>query len=198
MDTQAGVSPNKWSVPLVFVAGIALGAVAVVGVQWLDKTLASSKEPAKAAKAQPPAAAKEQSGVLLMPGEQLVLAPEPPATQIPKPAPAESKAEATKPAAAAQPSPPRPARAAPTIAQDNARPAPPRYLREERRGTSYDRARSVCLNCGVVTSVTRFDEYWEVRVRFDDGARETVRYYDSPPLHAGDAVHFQDGRLIRD
>jgi len=39
---------------------------------------------------------------------------------------------------------------------------------------------------------------WEVRVRFDDGSRETLRYYERPRLRVGDEVHLEDGRLLRD
>jgi len=35
-------------------------------------------------------------------------------------------------------------------------------------------------------------------VRFDDGSRETLRYYERPRLRVGDAVHLEDGRLLRD
>ena len=97
---------------------------------------------------------------------------------------------APAPAVAAPKPPPKPA----------PRPAP-QYSREEMRPDAYARAtRSVCVNCGVVTSID-IDEagtQWEVRVRFDDGSRETLRYYERPRLRVGDAVHLEDGRLIRD
>jgi len=82
------------------------------------------------------------------------------------------------------------------------KPAPrptPQYSREEIRPDAYARStRSVCINCGVVTDIDERDNRWEVRVRFDDGSRETLRYYERPRLRVGDAVHLEDGRLIRD
>jgi len=195
MDTQGSVSPNKWSVP--FIAGIVVGAIALAGVQWLDRVLETRKAapvPTAASSAKP--VAKEQSGVVLMPGEQLVLAPEPPATQVPKAAPAQPVVEPPKPASAP---PQRPRTRAAVVAQDNTRPSPPQYSREGRRAmTSDERPRSVCLNCGVVTSVTRGDYDWEVRVRLDDGTRRTLRYYDRPRVQEGDSFHLEDGRMVAD
>jgi len=82
------------------------------------------------------------------------------------------------------------------------KPAPrptPRYSREEVRSDTYaPSSRSVCINCGVVTSIDEGDTRWEVRVQFDDGSRETLRYYERPRLRVGDAVHLEDGRLLRD
>ena len=82
------------------------------------------------------------------------------------------------------------------------RPAPratPRASREEMRPDAYARStRSVCINCGVITSIDQGSTQWEVRVHFDDGSRETLRYYERPRLRVGDAVHLEDGRLLRD
>ena len=82
------------------------------------------------------------------------------------------------------------------------KPAPratPRASREEMRPDAYARStRSVCINCGVITSIDEGSTQWEVRVRFDDGSRETLRYYERPRLRVGDAVHLEDGRLLRD
>jgi hypothetical protein len=58
--------------------------------------------------------------------------------------------------------------------------------------------RSVCVNCGVVTSVARTDYDWEVRVRFDDGSREILRFYDRPRAQVGDPVRLEGGRLYVD
>ena len=78
------------------------------------------------------------------------------------------------------------------------RPAP-QYSRDEmRRDTYAGSSRSVCVNCGVITSIDEGAAQWEVRVRFDDGSRETLRFYERPRLRVGDAVHLEDGRLIRD
>ena len=77
------------------------------------------------------------------------------------------------------------------------RPAPQRS-RDEVRDTYARSTRSVCVNCGVVTSIEEANSRWDVRVRFDDGSRETLRYYDRPRVRVGDAVHVEDGRLFRD
>jgi hypothetical protein len=82
------------------------------------------------------------------------------------------------------------------------KPAPrptPQASREEIRNDAYSRSsRSVCINCGVITGIEEGDTGWEVRVQFDDGSRETLRYYERPRLRVGDAVHLEDGRLIRE
>jgi len=35
-----------------------------------------------------------------------------------------------------------------------------------------------------------------VRVRFEDGSTETLRYAERPRLRIGERVHLEDGRLI--
>jgi hypothetical protein len=88
------------------------------------------------------------------------------------------------------------------VAAPKAKPAPrpaPQYSRDEVRRDSYARStRSVCVNCGVVTAIDEAGSRWDIRVRFDDGSRETLRYYDPPRVRVGDAVHVEDGRLVRD
>ena len=167
------------------IAGIAFGACALLAIAYFLGALTPgppAPAAAPAAKASPkPPTATTQSGVVLLPGETLVSPPDPlPAA----PAPATSPAPAAqKPAA--KPSPPRytPGPKAPVAAREAPRPAPPRATR------------SVCVNCGVVTSVARTDYDWEVRVRFDDGSREVLRFYDRPRAQVGDAVRLEDGRL---
>jgi hypothetical protein len=56
----------------------------------------------------------------------------------------------------------------------------------------------VCLNCGIVTGISRNDYDWEVRVRLDDGSRATHRFYDRPRFELGDAVRLEDGLLVAD
>jgi hypothetical protein len=56
----------------------------------------------------------------------------------------------------------------------------------------------VCVNCGAIISVASAGPDWEVRVRFDDGSSETLRYPERPRLRVGDRVHLEDGRLTRD
>ena len=117
-------------------------------------------------------AARIENGVVLLPGETLVA----PAGPVSAPRPAVEPRPAPKPA-----------------------PRAPQYSNEEIRNDSYARStRSICVNCAVVTAVERGDRHWEIRLRFDDGTRETVRTYESPSVRAGDAVHVEDGRLVRD
>jgi hypothetical protein len=99
------------------------------------------------------------------------------------------------------PSPPKYTKPAPrrTPPPAVAQKAQPKYSREEQRANSYERAtRSVCLNCGVVTGISQGDYEWEVRVRFDDGTRRRLRYYDRPRVEIGDAVRLEDERLVRE
>ena len=49
-----------------------------------------------------------------------------------------------------------------------------------------------------MTAITRADYDWEVRVRFEDGSRETLRYRDRPRVQLGDTIHLEEGRLIPD
>ena len=117
------------------------------------------------------AGARIESGVVLLPGETLVVPPGPVSTPRAAPAPAPPKA------------PPR----------------SPQYTAEETRRDSYSRSsRSICVNCAVVTAIDRSDSQWEVRLRFDDGTRETLRLYERPRVRVGDAVHVEDGQLFRD
>jgi hypothetical protein len=113
-----------------------------------------------------------ESGVVLMPGETLVAPPGPVNSPRPTPVPAPAK--------------PAPARV-------------PQSTSEETRRDSYARSsRSVCVNCAVVTAIDRGEAQWEVRLRFDDGTRETLRLHERPRVRVGDAVHVEDGRLFRD
>ena len=168
------------------IAGIAFGACALLAIAYFLGWLTPGKPAPEAAKAQ---AATTQSGVVLLPGETLVAPPDP------VPPPATAAPPATKPAPA--PTTPRYNKPKPPVV---ARDAPPsrQYSREERRN-SYDRStRSVCVNCGVVTSIARGDYDWEVRVRFDDGSREILRFYDRPRVQMGDKVRLEEGRLVAD
>jgi hypothetical protein len=60
-----------------------------------------------------------------------------------------------------------------------------------------------CRNCGTISS-TAFHERepqgarWEVRVRFDDGTRMSMRYPTDPGLKVGDRVQLSNGRLRKD
>jgi hypothetical protein len=176
--TAAGKHPAV--VASMAVAWVAVAAVGLVAIAyflgWLphrDELVPATAGPATAK------TATTQSGVVLLPGETLVAAPDPVAATAPSPA-----------------------AVAPAAVPDKRAPGPttPRYTKSAPpRPTSFERSvRSVCVNCGVVAEIRRGDYDWEVRVRFDDGSRETLRYYDRPRLKVGDAVHLEDGRLVPD
>ena len=55
-----------------------------------------------------------------------------------------------------------------------------------------------CGNCGVVHSITTFPDLWEVRIRFDDGGRRTIRYHKPPRWRVGDRIRYDGGRLERE
>jgi hypothetical protein len=61
--------------------------------------------------------------------------------------------------------------------------------------------RASCPNCGEVASTTyrQFERSgaWEVRVRFDDGTRATLRYPTDPGFRVGERVVMSEGRLRR-
>ena len=177
------------------IGGIAFAACALLAIAyflgWLTPGKPTLPAPPTAKAPAQPQTATTQSGVVLLPGETLVAPPDP----VPAPAPATPAPAAAKPAPA--PTTPRYTKPKPPVVARDA-PPPRQYSREERRN-SYDRStRSVCVNCGVVTSITRRDYDWEVRVRFDDGSREVLRFYDRPRVEMGDTVRLEDGRLVRD
>jgi hypothetical protein len=164
-------------------------------------------------------------GVALLPGETLVTpadAPQPatPAyagmskAPVPSPAPAAmpgaasapvtpqySKAElaARKPTAmpAAPPPAPSPSSSYAQGLPSRAAPSKPSYTRPEPPVTAYERStRSLCINCGSIASIGSNGDDWEVRVRFEDGTTESIRYPDRPRLSVGQRVTLEDGRLI--
>jgi outer membrane biosynthesis protein TonB len=154
--------------------------------------------------------------VALLPGETLVAPPEaPPPSAKPVPPALAKRAPQIPPSVA--PSPPLVPRKAPSVYTQpapppssatasaetpapRAAPARPNYTSDElARQTAYERStRNVCINCGAVTSIGSAGPDWEVRVHFDDGSNETLRYPERPSLRIGDRVHLEDGRLLRD
>jgi hypothetical protein len=130
--------------------------------------------------------------VALLPGETLVAPSEAPART-----PAIESAKASPPA---MPRPTAPKYATTPSPQPASAPARPNYTRDElaARPSSERSSQDLCVNCGAITSITSVGPDWEVRVRFDDGSSETLRYPDRPRLRAGDRVHLEDGRLTRD
>jgi hypothetical protein len=149
--------------------------------------------------------------VALLPGETLVApADAPAARETTKPvAPATAQRPAPQYATPASPptlaprKPTTPASAPPAYAQalpSRAAPGKPNYTSDEvARNTAYGRStRDVCVNCGAVLSIAPMGPEWEVRVRFDDGSGETLRYPERPSFRIGDRVHLEEGRLLPD
>ena len=107
------------------------------------------------------------------------------------------KEYAGKPVEAPQAAAPKPALQGQAMARAS-RPSTPTYQRAPSSPTSFERsARNFCVNCGTVQAITAFDMgQWEVRVRFEDGSMETLRYPTRPALRIGQSVLLEEGRLI--
>lgn len=158
-----------------------------------------------------------QGGVDLLPGETLVApadtpkpAPAAPATpqpstpqytkptplEPPRPAPAPLQKKAPPPIYAQPPAPSSSSSYA-QVLPSRAAPSKPNYNREAPATSNERSTRNICVNCGTVASIGAAGGDWEVRVRFDDGSTETLRYPDRPRLRIGERVHLEDdGRLI--
>ena len=156
----------------------------------------------------------QQGGLDLLPGETLVApgdastpaapasAPGPATPQYAKPAPLEraSPAPATKkppPPIYTQPAAPSSSTGYAQVLPSRAAPSKPNYNRGDAPAASLERStRDFCVNCGTIASIGSSGGDWEVRVRFEDGSTETLRYPDRPRLRIGERVHLEDGRLI--
>jgi hypothetical protein len=197
----------------VVVASVAVTACALVAIAWMVGWIPAGPSLATPTSIAIPGSQVAGSApeVALAPGETLVEAPEPrvrasapgPATpqyarqpeKLPAPAPASAP-----PSAAPSPSPLQLAPAPALTPKPRPAPAMPAYARAAPPPvTSYDRAaRGICVNCGTVSSVRAAEGEWEVRVKFEDGSTETVRYPQRPRLRAGDRVHMEGGDLLPD
>ena len=84
-----------------------------------------------------------------------------------------------------------------------ARPAPvtPKYAQAPPSERPADAARP-CANCGVVVATTFRDDDsrapWEIRVRFDDGSRQLLRFPGDPGFRVGERIVLSRGRLYRE
>ncbi len=199
-------------------AAISISILCLVGIAvmlgWIGgKPVAAP--PASASPASRPSSAV-LPGVALIPGETLVTPAEAPATPAVAPAttpPAAAPASAPqRPSGRAEgdprPRPATPAYARPGETQANrpprktprAEPAPapgPVEARPAESGDPFPR-RLVCRTCGTVTGTTTYPDFWEVRVRLEDGASFSVRYHSPPTLRLGDRVRLANGRLERE
>ena len=158
--------------------------------------------------------------VALLPGETLVAPAETPPTREPaKPVapPATERAppqyakpnsppptlvprQATTPIYAQPAPPPSPPTTYAQALPPRAAPGKPNYTSDEvARNTLHEHSsRDVCVNCGAILSIAPAGPDWEVRVRFDDGSGETLRYPERPSFRVGARVHLEDGRLLPD
>jgi hypothetical protein len=204
----------------VVIAAFAVAACALVAMAYMLGWVPLNAAPGPASMASPgQQVAGTAPGVALLPGETLIDNPEvakaPPPEASPEPIPATgspgkkpvpstpSYAPKTSPAAS-PPQVPRAQPATPTIARSlpsRAAPGAPTYLREvpPEAPRSYERSiRGVCVNCGTIASIGSYGNDWEVRVRFEDGSSQTIRYPERPALRTGERVHLEDGRLLPD
>lgn len=185
------------------VAAVAVTVCALVAIAWMLGWV-----PSKATVTTPASVAspgQQVAGTVhdihLLPGETLVTSPEPPKAATPK-----ASAEAAKPATpqfakVPEPAPKKQAPSRPAYAQSmpsRAAPSSPANPRAEPPITSFERSsRSLCINCGTVASITFYSgSEWDVRVRFEDGSAETVRYRVRPPFRVGQRVRLEEGRLV--
>lgn len=210
----------------IVIAGVAVTVLALVTVAyllgWLPTRAALPNAPGSfAIPGQQLPGSVQQGGVDLLPGETLVAPADSPrpAAAAPKPVVPPSAAQPTtpkyakptpfetaKPAAAkkapppiySQPAPPAASGSNTQVLPSRAAPSRPSYGRSDTPpATSFERStRTICVNCGTVASIGSVDGDWEVRVRFEDGSTETLRYPDRPRLRIGERVHLEDGRLI--
>jgi hypothetical protein len=187
----------------VVVAALAVTACALVAIAWMLGWV-----PSRAAVTTPASVAspgQQVAGTVhdihLLPGETLVTSPPPPKAATPKAGPEAAAPATPQYAKIPEPAPRKPAASTPSYAQampSRAAPSPPGYPRAEAPITSFERSsRSLCINCGTVASITGYSgDQWDVRVRFEDGSAETLRYRTRPPLRIGQRVRLEEGRLV--
>lgn len=211
----AAVRAHPAVIVSVVAAAITVTACALVAIAYMLGWVPAKGTAAKGVAAPEKQVAGTAPGVVLLPGEILVAEPDTPKPVTPSyatSAPARPDVEPPTAAAKRPVAPPTvvppPSRAQPTTPSfaktlpSRAAPSAPKYLPEEsppESPRSYERSiRGVCLNCGIVTSIGPFGDDWEVRVRFEDGSSQAIRYPDRPRLRVGERVHLEDGRLLPD
>ena len=201
---------HKGVVASVIAAAIGFTIFCLVGVAvllgWIGPGVRPMVGAPRSAAAPAPAPASVPG---LSPGETVVaagpVAAQPPAEAKPAPAAAPAPAATRKPVA--EPKRPRkPTYGAAPRAPDPVRREGAAAGRSESASPSLAAAphpsdandpwpQPVCGACGVVHSITTFPDLWEVRVRFDDGGRRTIRYHRPPRWRVGDRIRYEDGRL---
>ena len=168
----------------IIVAAIVVGVAAALGIAAIEGWLPWWRTPVK------PASVAFDPADSLSPGESIVTATD--ANPIAPPVSAVPSAPASIPPAAPPGATARPASKAPAYERAPA-------VQAERHG-----AHKPCANCGSVSSTTfrqtelQRGSAWEVRVRFDDGTRATLRFPTDPGFRVGERVIFANGRLRHD
>ena len=210
----------------IVIAGAAVTALALVTIAyllgWIPMRGAPPSAPGSmASPGQQITGTVQQGGLDLLPGETLVVPPETPKPATPAPVPAQTPVlgpttpryakpapleppqpalpvpQKTPPPVYAQPAAPSSIRSYSQGLPSRAAPGKPNYNRGDAPPNSFERStRNVCVNCGTIASIGSSRGDWEVRVRFEDGSVETLRYPDRPRLRIGERVHLEDGRLI--
>jgi len=187
----------------IVVAATAVTACALVAIAWMMGWIPPRQAPLAKAAVAAPAKHAADTAIALLPGESLVSADE---LARAMPAPAASTAAPAPP----QVAPPKPHPVAPQYTRAErapqkpatrtaAAPAPKPPANARGAVTSYERsARTLCVNCGTVMSITAYEEEraWDVHVRFEDGSHETLRYRVPPGLRIGQRVLLEEGRLV--
>ncbi len=204
-DELASTRRHPAALASIVIASLAVTALAVVTIAYLLGWVPArgglpSAPGSMAAPGQQVVGTVQQGGVDLLPGETLV-APAGEPTAAAKPAPLEpprpAVAKKAPPPTYAPPPAPSSSGSYAQVLPSRAAPAQPNYRRGEAPVTSFERStRNICVNCGSIASIGSAGQDWEVRVRFEDGSVETLRYPERPRLRIGERVHLEDGRLI--
>lgn len=172
----------------IVVAAVAVTACALVAIAYMLGWIPRATAPSPMSVALPGSqVAGSMPDVALLPGESVVSAPEaytPPAARSGSPAPSYGAPQAVPAVPAPSPAPAPAARAAPKK---------PAFARSDPPPPA---ARSFCINCGTVAAIGNYTGGWEVRVRFEDGSSDTLRYAERPRVRVGDKVYVENGRLI--
>lgn len=208
MDAETAVpAQNRTAIAAAIVAAVALGAFALVGIGvllgWIPRGAVPDAPPASSPATIPSTGLQKFSG-------SGPLMPKYSQPQAPPPAPVQDFAPETRPGAPqALPVPaplPEPATPPPSpprgrfASEDSSGPAPPIFGRAEPRAAPEPapQRRGLCEACGRVIGIANWRSGWEVRVRFDDGATQTIRFRRRPPFELGERVRLDNDELVHD
>lgn len=197
-------APARNRTAAIIAAAVALGALVMVSLGvllgWLPRGATPGAPPAAATSGLPKFSGSEP----LMPKYSQPHAP--PAAPVqafgaeaksPGPPPMPVTAPMPMPMPATPPSAPQRGRFA---SEDAFGPAPPVFGRAEPRDAPPPppQRRGSCDECGRVIGIANWRSGWEVRVRFDDGSTQILRFRRRPPLELGERVRLADDELVPD